>query len=493
VHNNAGQVTTNAYSDGTPQLTLEYDRLGRVTNAVRAGVSTNVVSYNLAGQVLRDSQNGILLTNNYDAILRRNLMKYSIFIGTAVNFGYDSFSRLSTVTNSAITAAYNYLPKSSLVGNITMKQSGTTRMMETRQYDNLNRLLQTTSSPTADSAISFAYQYNDANERTRVDTSYPASPSHWNYGYDNLGQVTSGKRSWSDNTPVAGQQFEYSYDDIGNRIQTKSGGDANGANLRVAGYTNNSLNQLTSRGVPGTLDVMGTALSTASVTVNGQAASRKGAYFNAAVPVNNGATNVFQAITNTITDGVTTFTTNGNVFVLQNVESIGYDLDGNMTNDGRWILTWDGENRLIRMTSTNVVDTAKQTLVFSYDWRGRRMTKSVSNWVSGAWQVGNNERYLYDNFRLFSILPATGSGPKLSFSYGKDLSGSMEGAGGVGGLLAMSDVGGGSSTRHYIYANDGNGNVAALVNATNGILAAQYEYDPLAMSFVAPEQPASRI
>ena len=32
--------------------------------------------------------------------------------------------------------------------------------------------------------------------------------------------------------------------------------------------------------------------------------------------------------------------------------------------------------------------------------------------------------------------------------------------------------------RHYLYANDGNGNVAGLVNATNGILAAQYEYDP---------------
>src|SRR5438132_1712513 len=64
----------------------------------------------------------------------------------------------------------------------------------------------------------------------------------------------------------------------------------------------------------GTLDVMGTALSTASVSVNGQSASRKGGYFDAAVPVNNGTTNVYQTITNSITDGVTTFTTNGNLF-----------------------------------------------------------------------------------------------------------------------------------------------------------------------------------
>src|SRR3954469_8677706 len=222
---------------------------------------------------------------------------------------------------------------------------------------------------------------------------------------------------------------------------------------------------------------MGTALSSATVTVNGQAASRKGAYFDAAVPVNNGSTNVYQAITNTISDGVTTFTTNGNLFLPQDPEIIGYDLDGNMTNDGRWVLTWDGENRLVRMTSTNVVDAAKKTMVFSYDWRGRRMSKTVSNWVSGAWQIGNSERYMYDGWSLFGILPSSVTIPKLLFTYGKDLSGTMTGAGGVGGLLFMGDITI-SSSRYYIYANDGNGNVAGLVNATNGLIAAQYEYDP---------------
>jgi RHS repeat-associated protein len=472
--NNAGQVSAVTYSDGTPQLTLNYDRLGRVTNAVRTGVSTNAISYNLAGEIITDMQNGLLVTNNYDGLLRRTIMKYSFLTGTVVSYGYDSFSRIVGVTNNFSTT-YSYLPKSSLVGSIAYKQAGTTRMTTTKQYDNLNRLSAIASTPSADSPISFNYLYNDANERTRVDTSYPASPSRWAYGYDNLGQVTSGKRYWTDNTPVAGQQFEYSYDDIGNRLETRSGGDSGGSNLRVAGYTNNSLNQLTSRGVPGTLDVMGTALSTASVTVNGQAASRKGAYFDAAVPVSNGTTNVYQAITNTISDGVTTFTTNGNLFLAQNAEVMGYDLDGNMTNDGRWILTWDGENRLIRMTSTNVVDAAKKTIVFSYDWRGRRMSKTVSNWVSGAWQVGNSERYIYDNWNLFAIFPASSPTWKMSYTWGPDLSGSMQGAGGVGGLLGMRD---GNNGTNYFCAYDGNGNVAGFVNANNGFLSAQYEYDP---------------
>jgi hypothetical protein len=41
--------------------------------------------------------------------------------------------------------------------------------------------------------------------------------SRWVYTYDNLGQVVSGKKHWRDGTPIAGQQFEYAFDDIGNR------------------------------------------------------------------------------------------------------------------------------------------------------------------------------------------------------------------------------------------------------------------------------------
>ncbi len=43
--------------------------------------------------------------------------------------------------------------------------------------------------------------------------------------YDALGQVISGQRSWSDNSPVAGQQFEYTFDDMGNRRKTGSAGN----------------------------------------------------------------------------------------------------------------------------------------------------------------------------------------------------------------------------------------------------------------------------
>src|SRR6266568_7382365 len=106
-------------------------------------------------------------------------------------------------------------------------------MTTTKQYDYLNRLLSISSSPSSASSlpISYAYGYNDANQRTRVSLN---DGSFWIYQYDALGQVTSGKKYWSDGTPVPGQQFEYGFDDIGNRSGTKAGGDSSGYNLRSA-------------------------------------------------------------------------------------------------------------------------------------------------------------------------------------------------------------------------------------------------------------------
>src|SRR6185436_11545756 len=61
---------------------------------------------------------------------------------------------------------------------------------------------------------------------------------------------------------------------------------------------------------------------------------------------------------------------------------------------------------------------------------------------------------------------------------GTDLSGTLEGAGGIGGLLARSHgYSGGNWSTHNFYHADGNGNVTCLVNSSQG-LAASYRYDP---------------
>ena len=186
---------------------------------------------------------------------------------------------------------------------------------------------------------------NSASQRASVTN---ADGSLWVYLYDALGWVTSGQTCWSDGMPVAGQQFEYGFDDIGNRKVARRGGDENGWNLRQSIYTANLLNQYTQRTVPGFVDIIGVALATNPVYVNGQMASRKGEYFRRELSVNNATAPVWQQVTVTAS-GETPVT--GNVYVPKTPEAFTYDLDGNMTSDGRWNYTWDAENRLIRVQS----------------------------------------------------------------------------------------------------------------------------------------------
>ena len=321
--------------------------------------------------------------------------------------------------------------------------------------------------------IGYTYQYNLANQRTRVTL---ADSTSWAYGYDNLGQVTSGRRSWQDGTPVAGQQFEYAFDDIGNRLGTAAGGGQRGAGLRPALYSPNHLNQYESRTVPGTIDITGIANPTAAVTVNGSNAVRQGEYFWQPVTGNN--TNAAQYLTNLVASAYGSGqSATGSVFIARTPEAFSYDPDGNLTNDGRWNYTWDGENRLSSMTANTSVG-PQQRVVFQYDWQGRRIHKQVWPNTAGTGTPILDELFIYDGWNLLAILTANSS-LLTSFTWGLDLSGSMQGAGGVGGLLSVSQIShSGGITHCSVAACDGNGNVAALVNAADGSISARYEYGP---------------
>ena len=50
---------------------------------------------------------------------------------------------------------------------------------------------------------------------------------------------------------------------------------------------------------------------------------------------------------------------------------LSHDADGNITQDGTWAYTYDGENRLHSMTKPGT------TISFLYDWMGRRGSKTV--------------------------------------------------------------------------------------------------------------------
>jgi YD repeat-containing protein len=359
---------------------------------------------------------------------------------------------------------------SHLVEQITFKQNSTTRMTTSKQYDNLSRLTSISSVSSVSSVVSSSYQYNTANQRTAVTK---ADASYWLYAYDALGQVTSGKRYWSDGVPVEGQQFEYEFDDIGNRKTTKIGGDQNGQNLRTATYGPNLLNQYTNRTVPGYVEVQGSAATNATVTVNNQATYRKGEYFRKELSVFNLDNPVWQGITNIAVlqnapnpDIVTT--NQGHAFVAKTPEAFTHDADGNTLSDGRFNYTWDAENRPISAETSFAAAAAgatRQKVDWSYLPDGRWSQRIVSEWNGSAWVPQITNRFVWDGVVLLAVLDGNNQ-PIQAYMRGLDLSGSLTGAGGVGGLLAVSNFQSPIGT-HFV-ANDGNGNVVALSDASNG-------------------------
>ena len=89
--------------------------------------------------------------------------------------------------------------------------------------------------------------------------------------------------------------------------------------------------------------------------------------------------------------------------------------------------------------------------------------------------MNSTTTFLYDGWNLISELGANNSLIR-NYVWGSDLSGSAQGAGGVGGLLEVTYSG--AATTNAFVAYDGNGNVSALVNAGDGTVLANYDYGP---------------
>ena len=134
-----------------------------------------------------------------------------------------------------------------------------------------------------------------------------------------------------------------------------------------------------------------------------------------------------------------------------------FDEDGNITDNGTHLYIWDAENRLIEIKKKSDNSTVA---TYAYDYQSRRITKTVG---------GVETNFVYDDWN--PIAEFSGTTLDKSYTWGMDLSGSMQGAGGVGGLLSVND---GSDT--YYPTFDGNGNVSEYVDST-GTPVAHYEYD----------------
>ena len=138
--------------------------------------------------------------------------------------------------------------------------------------------------------------------------------------------------------------------------------------------------------------------------------------------------------------------------------ALAYDPDGNLLTNGVWSYAYDSMNRLSAVASNGVVVAEND-----YDALWRRVVRRTRS---------AEHRYLYDDWNPIRESVSHGDGTaNRDYHWGKDLSGTFQGAGGVGGLLAVS-----RADRLFLPFYDNLGNGVAYADATGSVVAA-YAYD----------------
>jgi RHS repeat-associated protein len=464
---------TNIVYPVSSNISLAYDALNRLTSMVD-GVGTTVYNYDAVGQIL--SEDGPwandTVSYTYNDRLRSGL---SVVAPNASawteSYGYDTAKRLTSVTSPAGAFSYAYdALRSTLPAKLTLPNSA----YITNTYDNVARLLSTVLKTSQLSTLnSHQYSYNPASQRTQQVFT---AGNYVNYAYDGMGQLqkANGKETGGTTNRVH-EQFGYAYDPAGNLNYRTN-------NALIQTFNVNSLNELTTGARSGTMTVEGTTTSAATnVAVNTSNAILYADYTFASTnqSLANG-TNTFTAIAR---DSYGRVDTNVSISYLPSSISFAYDQNGNLTNDGRRSFLYDDENQLVRLTVTNGVGSSTRS-DFAYDGKMRRRIRTECAWSGSTWVTNQIVRYVYDGNlviqeryftpQLSTLIPQQA----ITYTRGRDLSGSLEGAGGIGGLLARTDLSTiNSSQSTSYYHSDGNGNITCLINA-NQIIVAKYLYDP---------------
>ncbi len=160
----------------------------------------------------------------------------------------------------------------------------------------------------------------------------------------------------------------------------------------------------------------------------------------------------------------TLYTANGlNQYASVNDASGGrqftYDSNGNLVSDGRFTYAYDAANRLTTVSSNGIVISS-----YDYDAKSRRVRKTTSS---------TTHVFFYDDWNLIEerIVSTNGTRRVIQYVWGHDLSGTAQGAGGIGGLLWLKCDG-----VIYIPTYDNNGNITAYIDA-DGNMVASYAYD----------------
>jgi RHS repeat-associated protein len=469
------QLATSTATDGTV-VAYEYDSDGRLAKVTDA-TGTREFAYDLRGQVTKET---VVLQHDpagdpagdpakADPIhyeIRRTYTKLgqpesvhlvspdgqSVALDHRIDYAWNEHSQLASVKSLAGEFAYGYDEANPA---LLTKMTGPVHEVETsyEPHRNLvtgvvNKAKPDTEPGTKHEEPSTLSSYTYANDLLgRRET---ISQGGEGFGMLKLGQ-NKVEVAYNDRSEVTGavyrsntetrQNFEYTYDAIGNRLKARSAGGQSavgGGQSAEIRYETNALNQ-------------------------------------------------YKKISEN-----------------QRQLAVPYDLDGNLLEDARNTYTWNADNNLIRVDAKD----GTLRLDYVYDHQSRRTVRVETSNRGRENEEQRTTYYLYDAWNLLAEIHAVPAGGELGtlnfepatlFSWGRDLSGSLHGAGGVGGLLAISKGNPGAEKpggaqpepsardRRSQTSNlkletlfptyDANGNIGQLIDESGSVVAA-YAYDP---------------
>ena len=415
------------YSSPDMDYELQLDEYGNATNAQDAAGNAWRYAYGFNSKLLAEEHvstggtrssasattNGI--SRYYDSFDRPTGYALSVNDESkgSIGYAYDDDGDLTRIaatnaTGRSFSVAYTNVAGYNYGYTLTTPNGGTLRRIMGR--DDFRRGLVTNCATYFNSSLvdSNVYAFDALSRPTARTTSRPGcQPVQSAFTYNDRSEVLS--------AAIGTNLFTHAYDDIGNHTLF-------GDNATTNTFTHNQVNQMAGRGVP---DAPPTAFT--------------------------------------------------------------YTSDGGLSSDGTWSYEYDAEDQLISVTSSSLTNGAIRVLN-TYDYRHRRTSKTVQRLsvttapppsppiTTQEWETTETRTFVYDDWNLihetvYTIEGGVTNTTEVQYFWGLDISGTLQGAGGVGGLLAVSRNG-----QLYFPAYDNNGNVTKYIDESGSIVAA-YEYD----------------
>jgi RHS repeat-associated protein len=418
----AGRLATRAWARGVT-TTYSYDAGGRLTLTDYSDTTRDVaLSYDALGRKITESQ-----TNRTQYSFTYNPVTLA---PTSETLAYDLNADGTPDFTRVLDRGQDSLQRDS---GWQLKDGATIENQVTYAYDPAGRLASVTSPA---GPFTYAYQANSVGLLSSV-----TSPAHTvTNTWENTRDVLARKQNAVGASVISA--YDYSVNPLGQRTEVAKTGSAFASNRSIAwGY--DSLGQVVK------------ADSTAG--------------FNRAYQYD-GIGNRKKAADSLTLPATDNYTANAlNQYTAVDTINPAYDDDGNATAyplpahlSANSTLAWDAENRLVSATVNGT------TTTYLYDSGSRRIAQTTGS----ATTV-----YIYDAWN--PVAEYTGTTLAKTYTWGLDLSGSMQGAGGVGGLLAVTE----GTTSHFP-TYDGNGNISEYLDSA-GATVAHYEYDPFGRTTVS--------